>query len=112
MINPISFFIVKGKYVFKNSGETCSKIMEGKVKNLEECRYLTKYVQSFYPNIGDIVTEETDLRYPSGCYAYTKFGTAYGMYFNHVADGSKDSNSRPLCGKFIFIILLRYNTSR
>ena len=92
------FFIIKGKYVLKDSGTTCTTLKEGEVETLEECKYLTTYVKSIYPNIRDDIEVETNSDYPSGCYIYTETGQAFGMYFNHAKDGSSNSHSRPLCG--------------
>ena len=89
---------MKDKYVVKDSGTTCTTPTEGEVETLEECKYLTKYVESIYPSIGYDTKVETNVDYPSGCYVYTKTGNAFGMYFNHAKDGSTNSHSRPLCG--------------
>ena len=94
----------------KNSDEVCSTFEEKQVEDLEECRALVNYIQSFYPTISHIVKEETNSNYPSGCYVYIKRGALhwvpghrdnvnFGIYFNHAQFGSGESYSRPLCGK-------------
>ena len=70
---------------------------------MEECKYLTKYVESIYPKINNNVNEETNVDYPSGCYVYTEIGHGFGIYFNHAKDGLSDSHSRPFCGKLSII---------
>ena len=110
-----TFFIVKGKYVVKDSGSTCTTPTEGHVETFEECKYLKKYVESIYPNISYDTKAETNADYPSGCYIYTKTGNTFGMYFNRAKNGSSNSHSRPLCGNtilvsytFIYFIIYRY----
>ena len=83
-----------------NFGESCHTNTENKTMGVEVCQNHTNYLRSFYPSIGEDITQETNSRYPSGCYVYTKLGAGFGIYFNHALDGTGNRFSRPLCGKF------------
>ena len=83
------------KLLLTEVGQTCQDRGLSPVGSVAECTRMTDFVQTNYPKY-EFNGEETNSKYPKGCYVYLWVIKPTG-YFNHHWSGSGDLEARAIC---------------
>ena len=92
-------------YILTELGQTCQELRLTEIGTKDECNSLVSVIQSYYPNVSDIVTllsKDHESSYPEGCIINTRGGfpfpdSDFGIYFNNGTWGYRNGYSRSVC---------------
>ena len=80
------------------TGTICTESGLKIVDTLEECRNARQFVQLYYPNVDETLSETRKSNYPKGCFVWTNPSTGWsGMFFNTYGYGDSEEKSRQVC---------------